>query len=108
MAENILQGTTPTLKIKVKPADLPLTNVADIELSFKQWDTPVLVKGLADVGIDTTNNYITYHFTEQETLNLLPRTDIEWQLRLKTIGGEVFGTVLSRFDVAELLSKEVM
>ena len=108
MAANILQGTTPTLKITVKKTDILLENVADIELAFKQWNNPILIKGLADLGIDTEENVIVYHFSEQETLNLLPRTDIEWQLRLKTIGGEVFGTVLSRFDLAELLSKEVM
>lgn len=104
----IIQGTTPTLKITVKKTDILLENVADIELTFKQWNGPTVIKRLADLGIDTTNNVIAYHFSEQETLDLLPRTDIEWQLRLKTIGGEIFGTKLSRFDVADLLSEEVM
>jgi hypothetical protein len=104
----IIQGTTPTLKITVKTTDILLENVADIELTFKQWNGQTVIKRLADLGIDTTNNVIVYHFSEQETLDLLPRTDIEWQLRLKTIGGEIFGTKLSRFDVADLLSEEVM
>lgn len=104
----IIQGTTPTLKITVKKTDILLENVADIELTFKQWNGPTVIKRLTNLGIDTTNNVIVYHFSEQETLDLLPRTDIEWQLRLKTIGGEIFGTKLNRFDVADLLSEEVM
>lgn len=104
----LLQGTTPTLKIEVLKTDILLENVDEIELTFKQWGKDAIIKTTADLGVDTTENVITYHFTEEETLNLLPRNDIQWQLRLKTIGGEIFGTKTSRFDVADLISGEVI
>lgn len=106
MMTNILQGTTPTLIIRVKKEDILLENVEKIELTFQQWSRNAIIKTGEDLMVDYEENLIAYHFTEQETLDLLPRNDIQWQLRIKTIGGELFGTRISRFDVADLISME--
>ena len=105
---NILQGTTPTLIIRVKKTDILLENVTAIELAFQQWSKNAIIKSGEDLMVDYEENVIAYHFTQQETLDLLPRNDLTWQLRLKTIGGEVFGTKASRFDVSDLISEGVM
>ena len=102
---NILQGTTPTLIIEVDPEDITLQNVTAIELTFQQWSKNAIIKSGEDLMVDYENNVIAYHFTEAETLELLPRNDLSWQLRMKTIGGEIFGTKIDRFEVADLISE---
>lgn len=110
MADNrILQGTTPYLACHFDPEKLDVSTIIAIELTMRQIKTycPLLmIKKTDDCTIDTTNNVITYHFTEEETLNLSPKVPLEFQFRF-LIGTEKVGTRAKDIKVEELLSGKV-
>ena len=105
---SILQGTTPTLTISIDPEDLALTDVAELELAFQQFNQPVLIKHMTDCEIDTSANTVSYHFTQEETLAFLPTTPLNWQLRFATTNGELIGTQIASIQISDLISNEVM
>lgn len=105
---SILQGTTPTLTISIDPDDLALTDVTELELAFQQFNQPVLIKHMADCVVDTTENTVSYNFTQEETLAFLPATPLNWQLRLATTNGQIIGTQISLIQISDLISNEVM
>ena len=104
---SILQGTTPTLTITVNPDDLLLSNITDLELTFQQMGDPIY-KRQADCVIDYEANTISYHFTEEETFDLMPTRVLNWQLRLLMPDGNVIGTKIAQISASDLLSTEVM
>ena len=104
---SILQGTTPTLTIAVDPADLLLSNINDLELTFQQVGDPVY-KHMSDVSIDTDANTISYHFTQEETLALIPTRLLNWQIRFLMPDENVIGTTIAQINVSDLISDEVM
>lgn len=104
---SILQGTTPTLIITVDPDDLLLSNVVALELTFQQVGDPVY-KHMPDVTIDTEANTISYHFTQAETLALIPTRLLNWQIRFALADGNVIGTTAAQISVSDLISDEVM
>lgn len=104
---SILQGTTPTFTISVDQNDLQLSGIADLELTFQQVGDPVY-KHMADVVIDTEVNTVSYHFTQEETLALIPTRLLNWQIRFKMPDGNVIGTPIAQISVSDLISDEVM
>lgn len=104
----IIQGTTPSLKINISTEDLLLSDVKQVELVFAQKGVVELTKHIEDVDVDLETNSITYHFTEKETMDLFPKREVEWQLRLQMSDDELIATQKATFDVADLISKEVM
>lgn len=104
---SILQGTTPTLIITVDQNDLLLSNIIELELTFQQVGDPVY-KHMADVTIDTAANTVSYHFTEEETLALIPTRLLNWQIRFAMPDGNIIGTTIAQISVSDLISDEVM
>lgn len=104
---SILQGTTPTLTIAVDPDDLLLSNIIALELTFQQVGDPVY-KYMPDVSIDTEANTISYHFTQEETLALIPTRLLNWQIRFAMSDGNIVGTTVAQISVSDLISDEVM
>ncbi len=105
--DSILQGTTPVLELEFDTDDFLVTDVVKLELTFlhKRQKT---IHGLDDVSIDTANNCISYHFTEEETLNLDYKLPLLYQVRLKLSDGEIVGTEKESLSVTDLMSEEVM
>ncbi len=103
----ILQGTTPSLKIKINTDDFLVSNVVKLEFAICQGNS-VNIKGLSDVAVDTEDNAFTYTFTEEETLALTPSKPLRCQLRFMFGNGEIVGTSKMTFRVSDLLSEEVM
>lgn len=107
MSDNrILQGTTPFLACHFDPEKLDVSNIQALELAFKQirtYSPLLLVKGLDDCTIDTTNNVVIYHFTEDETLQMNAERPLKFQFRFY-ISGEFVGTHAKEIKVEELLS----
>lgn len=101
----ILQGTTPTLTIKI-PAEIPVSEIRAIELAFKHGGT-VTLRHREELIIDTETNTISRSFSEEETLALNPAQPIFWQLRIETPGG-IYGTPGARINVLDLYSDEVL
>lgn len=99
----ILQGTTPSLTITINPEDVQLSDIVDVELTFGQGSN-VLYKGINDVDINSEENVLSYHFTEEETLGMNTSLSMYWQLRLKTNTGDIFGTRKQAITIEELQS----
>jgi hypothetical protein len=104
---SILQGTTPTLTIAVDQDDLLLSDIVALELTFQQVGDPVY-KHKPDVTIDTEANTVSYHFTQAETLALIPSRLLNWQIRFALPDGNIVGTPVAQISVSDLISNEVM
>ena len=106
MSDNrILQGTTPYLACHFNPEKLNVANIIALELAMKQIKTYcplLLIKGINDCTIDTTNNVIVYHFSQDETLNMEAKP-LKFQFRF-LIGSEIVGTHEKEIKIEELLS----
>lgn len=105
---SILQGTTPTLRVRINTEDLLVTDITALELTFRQLANAPQVKHLNDVTLDAEANRIIYHFTEEETLAFNYSKPLEWQLRIMTTDGEIAGTEIRQEDVSELMSHETL
>lgn len=104
---SILQGTTPSLAIKIRADDFLVTDVIKLELTFKHSGTQT-IKHLSDVDTDIENNRFIYRFTEQETLALTPNKPFRYQLRFMLPGNTIVGTQEMTLDIHDLFSTEVM
>jgi len=104
---SILQGTTPSLEIKIASTDFSVTDVVELEFTF-QNGSMTLIKGLGDVSVDAQNNSFTYTFTELETLALVPSAMLFYQLRFGFQDGSIVGTKKASLRVDDLISEAVM
>lgn len=104
----ILRGTTPSLKLRLKPEDCLVTDIVELEVVV--WNG-IFQKtyGLDDVTLDSDANKIVIHFTEEETLGMDSSKSLRWQMRAEMPDGNIVGTRESApIDVVFLRSKEVM
>lgn len=108
LVNSILQGTTPTLTVSIDPADLSLSDVVQIELTFKQFNQNPTIYHMADCSVDLEANTVSYHFTEAETLAFDPTTPLMYQLRFATNDGEIVGTVAASVNVSDLMSEDLL
>lgn len=93
----ILQGTTPVLTIPFEGTNLNVANFDAAELTLKSR-TKVVTKTITDMTADTTNNKLSYHFTEAETLAFPYDSQVTWQLFVR-IGSEKYGTKEAVFSI---------
>ena len=103
----ILQGTTPSLELKIKKEDFNVLDVIKLELVMRH-NGVMTIYGLGDVSVDTETNSFTYKFTEEETLAMVPKKSITYQLRFMFADGSIVGTKPMVLEVADLLSEDVM
>ena len=87
---NVLQGTTPILRMNFADTGLSVANFDAAELTLKSR-TKIVTKTLSDMTADTTNNKLSYHFTEDETLAFPYGSALTWQLFVR-VGSERYGT----------------
>ena len=104
---SVLQGTTPSLEVRIAATDFAVSDVVELELVF-QNGAEVLRKGLSDVTQDTQRNSFTYTFTERETLALVPSAVLYYQLRFEFADGSIVGTRKASLRVDDLISEAVM
>lgn len=107
MSNSILQGTTPSLAIKVSVDDFAVTDVVKLELVLQNGST-VWKKALGDVTVDGEENSFTYRFSESETLKLNPQHSLTYQLRFGFQDGSIVGTKKASLRVDDLISEAVM
>lgn len=101
----ILQGTTPSLTIKI-PVEIPVSTITALELALANGGGLTLLH-LADVSLDADLNAISYRFSETQTLSLNPNIPLTYQIRF-VAQGEVFGTKKARINIYDLMSSEVL
>lgn len=104
---SILQGTTPSLTIKISTDDFLVTDVTALELTFQNKGAAV-THDLSSVTIDAEENSFTYRFSETETLALSPTSSLYWQARFGFADGSIVGTVKQAINVSDLISEAVM
>lgn len=103
----ILQGTTPSLEIKINTEDFSVGDVIKLELTMLNGETS-MTRGLSDMTVDTEANSFTYKFTEAETFALVPKRPLYYQLRFLFADGTIVGTKPMSIQVADLYSEDVM
>lgn len=103
---SILQGTTPTLTIAIDPTDFAVSDIVALELRIKQKNN-LTIYNLPDVTLDPAANTVAYHFSEVETLALLPDIWFNVQLRFWFADGNICGTDPMSFNVDDLIGAEV-
>lgn len=108
LINSILQGTTPTLTVSINPVDLSLSDVVEIELTFKQFNQNPTIYHMDDCTVDLDANTVSYHFTEAETLAFDPTLPLQYQLRFAMNDGNIVGTIVSSVNVADLMSGEML
>ena len=108
LINSILQGTTPTLTVSIDSSDLSLSDVVQLELTFKQFNQNPIIHYIADCTLDLDANTVSYHFTEAETLAFDPTTPLLYQLRFGTNDGEIVGTNAMQVNVTDLMSGVVL
>ena len=101
---SILQGTTPSLEIKISPDDFAVSDVTKLELTFSNMGT-VTIHGLDEVTVDADENSFTYAFTQAETLALSPTSVLYWQARFAFQDGSIVGTAKDAINVSDLISE---
>ena len=89
--KSILQGTTPTIVFNFENSGLAVADIDAAELTITSKNEKI-THALSDMTVDTTNNKLSYHFTEAETLKLNAVTNAYYQLYIN-IDGEIYGTV---------------
>ena len=104
---SILQGTTPTLTIAIDPEDFAVSNIVALELAIKQKNN-ITTYDLSDVTLDTTENTISYTFSEDETLGFIPDILLFVQLRFLLSDGNICGTNRMSFNVDDFIGSEVL
>lgn len=87
---NMLQGTTPTIIFNFANSGLTVSSIDAAELTIVSRNYKI-TKILTDMTKDTTNNKLSYHFTEAETLALNNVSNAYYQLYVE-IDGEIYGT----------------
>lgn len=106
----ILQGTTPSMRIRIKETDFSIDDVIQLELRVWQ-DSKTFDKtySLDDVTKDAELNAFVISFTEEETLSMTSSSSIRWQMRCKLTDGNIVGTVISQpISIAVLKSQVAM
>lgn len=97
---SIMQGTTPSVIIKIDPDDLLLSAVNRVELYVRNGEK-LETYTAEDLVLDTDANTVVKTFTEAETAAFDPEKTVVIQGRLWA-GNSIFGTTKLRFTVADM------
>ena len=105
----ILQGTTPTLRIKFQTTDAAVTDFTKIELTFRYGRTEEK-HDLDDpqIELDADENTISYNFTEAETLGFTVGEALYYQVRAMLQSGKILGTRRKTINIVDLMSEDVL
>ena len=101
MAE-IMQGTTPSVTIKISKNQFLLSQVTAIELYVRN-DGKTTTYTMDQLRVDTVANTVTKTFTEEETAALKPRSTVIIQGRFWFANGNVVGINKITFPVADMM-----
>lgn len=104
--DELLQGTTPYLLMGFDGTGLDVADITAAELTIASGRQK-FTKALADMTADTSENTLSYHFTESETLLLSTTAAVSWQLFV-SVDGEIYGTKAERLAIFEKKKGEAM
>jgi hypothetical protein len=99
----IFKGSTPTLSFDT---NAPLTNFEEMYLTLEQCGIFVLEKTKEQIQINGQSFEI--ELTQEETLLLSHKYDIEAQCRIKYTDGSVLTSEINTFNIGRVLKQEVI
>ena len=99
----IFKGSTPTLSFET---NAPLDNYTEIYLTLEQCGIFILEKTKSDVKI--VENNIEIELTQEETMLLSHKYDIEAQLRIKYADGAALTSEINTFNIGRVLKNGVI
>ena len=104
---DIIKGTTPSFIVDFTGIDdIRLADVIGVTLTMKHHgEKSDLSTG---VNIDVTNKLISYHFSQEQTFDLIVGRPVELQMDVKTSDGEVYRVADVECDVKPTLRSGVM
>lgn len=99
----MIRGTTPTILF-----NLPILKeeIDVLFLTISQSGIEKITKDLSDVQYKDETFYIT--LTQEETISLSPRPNVNAQIRLKTIRGDVMASNIETVNVSDILREGVI
>ena len=96
----MLPGTTPTVTLTL-PEAYDLDSAVVAYMSFGQGKEDLFDIPLADLTI--SDNVVTAHLTQTQTLKLDANVMVKIQLRWKDSDGEAYGTIIKKLTVEEII-----
>ena len=99
----MMPGTTP-----IHLFNLPFdTDMVDkVKITYLQNDKEVLTKTKADCALD--GNTVSVTLTQEDTFRFNSKKEVEIQIRVLTLGGEVLGSIPVKVGVSKCLDNEVL
>lgn len=87
---------------------LPTTseNIEDVLLTYSQNGVILVEKTLNDVNI--CDNQLIYKLTQEETFKFQPCFDLDMQLEVKTVGGDILQSDVITLSVARCLNERLL
>ena len=97
-----MQGTTPSVTIKIGKNQFLLSQVTDMELYVRNGgNTRTYTR--EQLRVDTAANTVTKTFTEEETAAMKPNSQVILQGRFRFVNGHVAGINKIVFNVADMM-----
>lgn len=98
------RGTTPTILFNL--INVPTEIIEKLVITFSQNGQKVFEKNKDDVVIEGTT--VCCSISEEETLSLLPKCVVCYQMRCTTITGEVIATPIYKEIVYDVLNESFL
>jgi hypothetical protein len=99
----MIRGTTPTHIFNI-PFDTSL--VDEVKVTYAQDDVVVLEKHTVDCTLEGATISVT--LTQEDTFLFNCKKAVEVQIRVLTINGEAFASIVEKIGVSKCLDNEVL
>lgn len=99
----MIRGSTPTHNF-ILPTDTK--NFSKIKITYAQDDNILFEKDLNSCKCD--GNIVTVKLTQEETFLLDCKKDVQIQMRVRTLNGDVIPSIIKLVDVGKCLDDEVL
>lgn len=99
----MIRGTTPTHIFNI-PFDTSL--VDEIKITYAQEDEIILIKGTTDCTLE--NSTISVTLSQEDTFKFDHTKAVQIQVRILTVNGEAFASIVEKVGVSKCLDDEVL
>jgi hypothetical protein len=97
------RGTTPTLRFSLP--FVPDTDINALYITFQQRGETIIEKSLEEVTVDGEN--VLVRLTQEDTLNLDPKADVNVQLRFR-IGDNAYASDVMPIHIGRILKDGII
>lgn len=101
----MIAGTTPTHTFKF-PSQVSISEIAELRVTYEQGGNIVLQKHKKECTLGTDS--VVVKLTQEESLRFASNVPVRIQLKVRTKGGDVLVSKMTRMQVHVVLDKEVI